>query len=54
MDILNSMVKNEEDIIESFIHCNINMFDGMIILNNCSYDNTLKITLNEGLSIFIF
>lgn len=51
-----SMVKNEMDIIESFIRYNMNIFDGMIILDNGSTDNTLKI-LNllktEGLPLFI-
>lgn len=52
-----TMVKNEEDIIESFVRYNINIFDGMIILDNGSHDNTLnilKLLKNEGLSIFIF
>ena len=52
-----TMVKNEEDIIESFVRYNINIFDGMIILDNGSSDNTLKILnllKDEGLSIFIF
>ena len=29
-----SMVKNEMDIIESFVRYNANIFDGMIILDN--------------------
>lgn len=52
-----TMVKNEEDIIESFVRYNINIFDGMIILDNGSHDSTLnilKLLKNEGLSIFIF
>ncbi len=52
-----SMVKNEMDVIESFIRYHVNIFDGMIILDNGSTDNTLKILnflKNEGLPIFIF
>lgn len=52
-----SMVKNEMDIIESFVRYNLNILDGMIILDNASTDDTLKI-LNllklENLPIFIF
>jgi len=51
-----SMVKNEMDIIESFVRYNTNIFDGMIILDNASTDNTLKILKlleNEGLSIYV-
>ncbi|MGB7968230.1 MAG: glycosyltransferase family 2 protein [Methanobacterium sp.] len=49
------MVKNEMDIIESFIRYNLNIVDGMIILDNNSSDNTLTIIKNlmdEGLSVF--
>ena len=50
------MVKNEADIIESFVRYNLNILDGMIILDNCSSDNTLEI-LNllkkEGLNLYI-
>lgn len=52
-----SMVKNEIDIIESFVRYNINIFDGMIILDNGSTDNTLQILKklkDEGLPIFVF
>jgi len=52
-----SIVKNEMDIIESFVRYNTNIFDGMIILDNCSTDNTvkiLKLLKNEGLPLFIF
>ena len=52
-----SMVKNEMDIIESFVRYNANIFDGMIILDNCSSDTTfkiLKLLENEGLPLFIF
>lgn len=50
------MVKNEADVIESFVRYNINIFDGMIILNNGSTDDTLKILKQlqkEGLSLII-
>jgi len=52
-----SMVKNEADIIESFVRYNTNIMDGMIILDNGSTDNTLEILKqlkNEGLPIIIF
>lgn len=52
-----SMVKNEMDIIESFVRYNANIFDGMIILDNGSTDNTLKILQllkSEGLPLYIF
>lgn len=51
-----SMVKNEMDVIESFVRYHVNIFDGMIFLDNGSTDKTVKIlTLlkNEGLPIFI-
>ena len=51
------MVKNEMDIIESFVRYNVNYLDGMIILDNGSTDNTLNILeslKNEGLPIFVF
>ncbi|SFL66527.1 Glycosyltransferases involved in cell wall biogenesis [Methanobrevibacter olleyae] len=41
-----TMVKNEEDIIESFIRYNLNILDEMIILDNGSTDSTLKILKN--------
>jgi hypothetical protein len=49
------MVKNEMDIIESFIRYNLNIVDGMIILDNFSTDNTLTIIKKlkeEGLAVF--
>jgi len=52
-----SMVKNEMDVIESFVRYNINYLDGMIILDNGSTDNTitiLKSLKEEGLNLFIF
>lgn len=51
-----SMVKNEMDIIESFVRYNVNYLDGMIILDNFSTDRTLEILQSlkkEGLPIFI-
>ena len=36
-------VKNEEDIIESFVRYNMNILDGMVISDNSSTDNTLTI-----------
>ena len=36
-------VKDEEDIIESFVRYNSNIVDKMVILDNCSNDNTLVI-----------
>lgn len=55
--ISTSMVKNEADIIESFVRYNCNIYDGMLILDNGSTDNTLKILKllkDEGLPVFIF
>ena len=52
-----TMVKNESDIIESFVRYNINIFNGMIILDNGSTDGTLKILKlleSEGLPLYIF
>ena len=49
-------VKDEEDIIESFVRYNINIVDGMVISDNCSNDNTLDILYKlkkEGLNIDI-
>lgn len=51
-----SMVKNEMDIIESFVRYNVNYLDGMILLDNFSTDKTLEILQslkNEGLPIFV-
>lgn len=51
-----SMVKNEMDIIESFVRYNINIFDGMIILDNGSTDETIEILSqlkNEGLPLIV-
>ena len=52
-----SIVKNEEDIIESFVRYNINILDEMIILDNNSNDNTIKILeslKDEGLPVFVY
>jgi hypothetical protein len=52
-----SMVKNEADIIESFVRYNMSVLDGMIILDNNSDDNTLKILnalKDEGINIHLF
>ena len=50
------MVKNEVDIIETFIRYHISIFDGMLILDNGSSDGTTEIInnlINEGLPIFL-
>lgn len=52
-----SMVKNEADIIESFVRYHQHILDGMIFLDNMSSDRTpeiLKKLREEGLPIFIF
>ncbi|WP_216828241.1 glycosyltransferase family 2 protein [Alkalihalobacterium elongatum] len=49
-----SMVKNEADIIESFIRYHQYIFDGMVILDNNSTDNTVPILeklITEGFSL---
>lgn len=51
-----TMVKNEEDIIESFIRYNINVFDGIIVMDDNSTDNTAKIVEKlayEGLKVYL-
>ena len=51
-----TMVKNESDIIESFVRYTLNIVDEMIILDNGSTDETLNILYelkNEKLPIFI-
>lgn len=52
-----TMVKNEVDIIESFIRYHLNIVDEMIILDNCSSDETPLIInklVDEGLPIIFF
>ncbi|MCW9718870.1 glycosyltransferase family 2 protein [Avibacterium sp. 21-599] len=52
-----SMVKNEVDIIESFIRYNLRFVDEMHILDHNSTDNTrliLELLKQEGLPIFIY
>jgi len=52
-----SMVKNEMDVIESFVRYHINIFEGMIFLDDGSSDKTvmiLNLLKKEGLPIFIF
>lgn len=41
-----SMVKNEADIIESFVRYHCSIFDGMVIMDSFSCDNTLSILEN--------
>lgn len=51
-----TMVKNEADIIESFIRYHINIFDGIIVMDDSSTDNTVKILnklVYEGLKIYV-
>lgn len=50
------MVKNEIDIIETFIRYHISILDGMVILDNGSTDGTVEIInnlINEGLPIYL-
>lgn len=51
-----TMVKNEVDIIETFIRYNLSFIDGMVILDNGSSDGTIEIILQlikEGLPIHL-
>lgn len=55
--VLISMVKNESDIIESFVRHHIDMVDAMLIVNHNSVDSTgkiLELLKEEGLNLFIF
>ena len=52
-----SMIKNESDIIESFIRYNLNIFDEMLILDNGSTDDSVNIInklQDENLPIILF
>jgi radical SAM protein with 4Fe4S-binding SPASM domain len=52
-----SMVKNEEDIIESFVRYHMNIFDGMVVVDNGSCDDTKSILESlraEGLPLYIY
>lgn len=52
-----TMVKNEEEIIESFIRYNMNFLYKMVIIDNGSTDSTIKIIQNiigEGYNISLF
>jgi len=52
-----SMVKNEADVIESFVRHNINVVDTMVILDHNSSDNTVSIIeklIGEGLAIILW
>jgi glycosyltransferase involved in cell wall biosynthesis len=51
-----SIVKNEADVIESFVRYHMNILDGMVIIDNGCTDNTpiiLEKLKNEGLPIYI-
>lgn len=50
------MVKNNVEVIESHVRYNLNIFDGMIILDNGSTDGTLEVLRlleNEGLPVYV-
>ncbi|PGY09712.1 glycosyltransferase family 2 protein [Bacillus sp. AFS031507] len=50
------MIKNEADIIESYIRYHLNIFDGIVLLDNGSTDRTLDIIQqlqSEGLPIYL-
>ncbi len=52
-----SMIKNEEDIIESFVRYHMNIFDGMVVVDNGSCDDTKSILENlrsEGFPLYIY
>jgi len=51
-----TMIKNEADIIESFVRYHLNIVDSMVILDNGSTDNSRAILQNlmsEGLSVYL-
>jgi hypothetical protein len=50
------MIKNEADIIESYVRYHLNIFDGMVLLDNGSTDRTLEILnqlQSEGLPLYL-
>ncbi|WP_066258972.1 glycosyltransferase family 2 protein [Neobacillus drentensis] len=50
------MIKNEADIIESYVRYHLHIFDGMVLLDNGSTDRTLEILnqlQSEGLPIYL-
>ncbi|WP_100486644.1 glycosyltransferase family 2 protein [Sporolactobacillus pectinivorans] len=50
------MLKNEADIIESYIRYHLNIFDGMVLLDNGSTDRSLEIInqlQTEGLPVYL-
>lgn len=50
------MIKNEADIIESYVRYHLNIFDGIVLLDNGSTDRTLEILSHlqlEGLPIYL-
>ncbi|WP_010630782.1 glycosyltransferase family 2 protein [Sporolactobacillus vineae] len=50
------MIKNEADIVESYIRYHLNIFDGLVILDNGSTDRSLDIIRSlqsEGLPVYL-
>ena len=51
-----SMIKNEEDILETFVRHNLNYLDFLVLADNCSTDNSriiLKKLMQEGLNLCV-